>query len=191
MLQLPSISWLRMTVFVFMAIGGLSTPSAFAQSSLTSVAATPPQEAAAEVILRAPGVGLCPELVRDFNNGQITAGSARQDLLVRCRELVRESGPGGNDTAVQSGLQAMAAEEITSQKSSLVEASSTQFSNISARLAALREGVRGISLGQFALLVDQYSIPLNLVASTSPMAVEVEKAAAPASTPWDRFGVFF
>ena len=180
----------RSLAWVLVVLCGLSPAAALAQSSLTGAAATPPQEASAEVILRAPGAGLCPELVGRFNSGQMVSGSGQEDLLVRCREVVRESGQAGGDVGdVQDGLQAMSPEEIATQGTHLIETSNAQINNISSRLAALRAGAGGLGLGQFALVVDRFTVPLNLVASTEPMAAPAQKAQA-AGAGFNRFGVF-
>ena len=165
---------------------GLSPATTWAQSA--GVGATPPQEAVADVIFPVGlgGAGLCPEV------GRITSPTAREtDFSTRCTELVVDSLPGNNGdlNEVHAGLQAMAPEEVATQGTLLVETSNTQFSNISARLAALRAGTGGLGLGQFALLVDRYTTPLTLVASTEPMAA-VEKAAVAAGDGFSRFGVF-
>jgi len=186
---LPTLGW---RVILGLGICVFSTASSVvAQSTLTNAAATPPQQASAAVILPAPGIGLCPELVQDFNDHDGELGLRREDLLTRCREVVIESGrTGSNINQVRDGLQAMAPEEVATQGTSMTETSNTQFSNITTRLAALRGGATGISLRQFALHLDRQTIPLNLVASNVPMGLAAEKEVPERSGAFKRLGIF-
>ena len=111
-----------------------------ASAPLVEVAATPPQKGAALVI--APPGGLCRELVTQF----ATVGGPRGDLRDRCTELVQGANKPSLAGDVQNGLQQMAGVQITGAGNARVGTAGFQLTNISARLAALRGGVTGISL---------------------------------------------
>lgn len=168
---------------------GFAVP-ALGQSDLTAAAQTPPQEASAESILRTQTTGLCPDLVASYSRGEIQTGSAREDLLVRCREVVAVSRrTDGTLDDVRNGLQAMAPEEVIAQGTSIMETSNTQFSNITARLASLRGSATNISQRPYALHLEQPDLPFTLVASTAPVALAADREPAEAAS-LSKFGLF-
>ena len=169
---------------------GFAVP-ALGQSPLIDAAQTPPQEASAESILRTQTTGLCPDLIASYNNGEIQTGSAREDLLVRCREVVAESRrPDGTLDSVRNGLQSMAPEEVSAQGTNIMETSNMQFSNITARLAALRGGATNVSLRPYALQLEQPDLPFTLVASTAPVALSAAREPEETAAPFSKFGLF-
>jgi uncharacterized protein YhjY with autotransporter beta-barrel domain len=105
--------------------------------------------------------------------------SATRDLKRRCDDLAPTQQP--------EALRQVADEEVTTQGTSSVE---TSNKHIGARLAALRGGVLGLSLHEFALDLDGQQIPGTLVASLVPYAAL--SSTVPANTPnaFKRFGIF-
>ena len=159
-------SWFTLVLSVTVLCGGMAQ-SARAQSTLTDAAQTPAQAAVANVILPAPGRGLCPELVGLQNAGTIVGGSRQEDLLARCRELVAGSNPASDVDLgdVNNGLQGMAPEEAATQGTNTVEMSNNQFANISARLAALRGSAASPTLRRYSDFFREPSAIGPLVAS--------------------------
>lgn len=99
---------------------------------------TPPEEAMGRAIET-----LCPQL-----SPRATGGTG--DLQIRCTEVVGNA-LAGNEEAVRNPLLQMTTKEVSSQGTSAIETSSIQFTNVGARLAALRRGVTGISIQGLAL----------------------------------------
>jgi outer membrane lipase/esterase len=152
------------------------------QVPLVGVAETPPQEATAVVI--APPGGLCRELVTQFAN----AGGGVGDLRDRCTELVQAANAGKAPNQVRNGLEQMSPVKVPTAALSSLALSALQFTTITARLAALRTGVGGISLGGIAQ--DDWSPALGpRVASADPTSV-VPAVTSEATNAPPRFGVF-
>ncbi len=84
---------------------------------------------------------VCPSLVNDLNNGDLTA--AKGDLLGRCSDMVFGTSDEG---AVINALSEVTTEETSAMGSNAVEVNESQFRNVRTRLSALRAGVRGISI---------------------------------------------
>jgi outer membrane lipase/esterase len=158
----------------------------WAQQDLVGVAGDDPVAAEAAAVIAPPGA-LCPELVGMEGQGQIPQGSATEDLLFRCRELVRAAPDAGQATNVQEGLRAMAQEEVTSLGTMIAELPQDVFADISARLAALRSGIAGASLRRFTLHLDRQNLPGTLVASLLPTAAV---SSAVPTTIVRRLGIF-
>lgn len=84
---------------------------------------------------------VCPSLVNDLNNGNLTA--AKGDLLGRCSDMVFGT---SEDVALVNALDEVTTEETSAMGANAVEVNESQFRNVRTRLAALRAGVRGISI---------------------------------------------
>jgi len=94
-----------------------------------------------------------------------TLSGATQDLFFRCREMVQTSnqlqgaGPPGFSLGLSTQglaevLDRVSHEQDTTKGTGAVETSSDQFRAVGARLAALRGGARGLSLGGLKFEVD-------------------------------------
>lgn len=111
-----------------------------------------------------------------LNNTNLTTESS-SDLVASCNNVANFS------TRSDEVLGQIAAEEVSSEGTSAVEASNN---NISARLAAVRAGSSSaIDLRNFALNVNGQRLPFTLVASLKPQA-----ASAPDAPSTPLFGVF-
>lgn len=101
---------------------------------------------------------ICPQLVGSFNgldNALAASDSPHKDITLRCNELVHtaseflDRGPqrrslGYTDEQdLLSALQQVTGEEIAAQNTMTVRAANSQFSNIAARLGALRLAAAG------------------------------------------------
>lgn len=102
---------------------------------------------------------ICPKVVSTFGgiSGALNApDSAGKDLTLRCNELINTAGDLDDSLAntprslgytedgqLLAALQQVSGEEITAQGSMTVQATNSQFSNISARMDALRLGAKG------------------------------------------------
>jgi outer membrane autotransporter protein len=68
------------------------------------------------------------------------------DLQARCNEIAVNSLSGADIPSANNGLQAMAPEENSAVQNTSIGMASDQQNNVGARLAALRNGIRGASL---------------------------------------------
>ncbi len=175
----------------------LAAPVQAQTSNLCQAAETPAQLAACLVIQPnlpmppvEPPMGLCPELIGDLNAGQIQPGSAREDLLVRCREMVLNANQDFEVDDSRDALQNAASEEVASQGTNIIETSNTQFSNIGTRLAALRGGATGVSLRRFALQIERQRVPVILVASADSQVPSASREPTKTSALFKRLGIF-
>lgn len=104
---------------------------------------------------------------------------AQQDMFDRCRELVQTSNfqQGVGPTAFRvedietaeelaAAIQEVSQVELISQKTGAIESASGQFTNIAARLQAVRLGVTGITLAGFGPTL--YSTPRHTASYTLP-----------------------
>jgi outer membrane autotransporter protein len=103
---------------------------------------------------------LCPKLSPQ-------ATGATGDLQIRCTELIGNA-LGGNQDVLRNPLLQMTSKEVSSQGTSSIETSSMQFTNIGARIAALRRGMTGISVMGLALRDGERTPPSTAVASLWP-----------------------
>ena len=133
---------------------------------------------------------ICPQLVGFFGglDGALSAPeSANKDITLRCNELVltavdfnpnaptpaRSLGyTNGND--LLAALQQVTGEEIAAQNSMTVRASNSQYSNIAARLGALRlaatgAGTTGTATSAFNFDVGGVNINSDVVAAASEL----------------------
>lgn len=118
---------------------------------------TPAQQTIATAIDNA-----CPALFSRMQGGQ-TLTTEQRDLLARCTEVVVSAG--SQPTAVATALDQMVADESQSQRTAALTANNTQFSNVTARLLALRNGVRGASFNGLALAAPSGTLPLSFLPS--------------------------
>lgn len=137
---------------------------------------TPPQFAVGRAI-----EDLCPNL-------NPSAPGATGDLQIRCTELV---GNAGNPDAVRNPLLQMTTKEVSSQGTNAVEISTLQFTNIGARIAALRRGTRGVSLLGIALHDLQKMPPSSVIASLWPGQNKATVGDAGALNTFPRFETGF
>lgn len=113
---------------------------------------TPVQVGIAEAIQN-----ICPQLVGtfggDINNALSAPTSARKDITLRCNELIGTAVDLGGGSPPRSlnvssnellaALQQVTGEEVASQNTMTVRAANGQFSNIAARLGAVRFAAGG------------------------------------------------
>ncbi len=98
----------------------------------------------------------CPSLATSTG---LDAGE--QDLLQRCSELV--VGAGRNPNEISQALDQMLADESEAQSSAALSVASVQFDNLKARIAALRSGAKGASLGGLAVNTASGQMPLGIL----------------------------
>ncbi len=103
----------------------------------------------------------CPALFQQSQSGALTA--AQQDLLARCSELVGNAGD--RPTEVATALSQMLNEEVAAQDDAAFSTTGAQFDNLKARIAALRSGTQGASLGGLALAGSGGALPLSFLPS--------------------------
>jgi len=125
----------------------------------------------------------CPALARQSQGGALTA--AQQDLLARCSELVGNAG--GRPTEVSAALSQMLNEEVIAQDDAAFTTASAQFDNLTARIAALRSGIRGVSLGGLAVAGGGGALPLSFLPSA---IVADEGSSDEVGTDFSRWGFF-
>jgi uncharacterized protein with beta-barrel porin domain len=147
-----------------------------AQPLSTIPGITPPEQASGLAIET-----LCPPL---FQAGATTGG--REDLRVRCTEMIANANS-GNTSAARTPLLPLAPEEIVAQGKSAVETSNR---NIGARLATLHGGVTSLGLRRFTLRNEESPVPYTLVASLAPFTAVNSVVAASTPSAFSRLGVF-
>ncbi len=125
----------------------------------------------------------CPALFQQSQGGTLTA--AQQDLLARCSELVGNAG--GRPTDVSAALSQMLNEEVVAQDDAAFTTTSAQFDNLKARIAALRSGSQGASLGGLALGGAGGALPLSFLPSA---IVADEGSSDEVGTDFSRWGFF-
>jgi outer membrane autotransporter protein len=96
----------------------------------------------------------CPALA-----AQATLTSPQQDLLARCSEIVVNSGT--NPSQVPAALDAMLNNKTTPQSGLADTVMQGQLTNLNTRLAELRQGAHGFSVGGLALNEDGRSLPAS------------------------------
>lgn len=126
----------------------------------------------------------CPALARAAQ-GSLTA--AQQDLLARCSELVGSAGSSPGD--VSRALSQMLNDEAAAQDDAAFNTATAQFDNLKARIAALRSGSAGISLGGLALAGGGGVLPLSFLPS-SLVADADEAGAGEVGADFSRWGFF-
>lgn len=117
------------------------------------------------------------------------SGKAGPDLQARCNEFIanQSTSPG----AVANALQQVSPDKIAAQSKSSIEFSNIQFGNIGSRLAALRAGVTGLSLGRLALNFHGNALPGgDSLASLTPSFARGGAASADEPSQGGRLGVF-
>lgn len=103
---------------------------------------------------------LCPRLAAI--SGTLTPGSAEADLLDRCTQLKNTS---TTLAQAQAGLAAMAGEEVAAQRSNAIELSGAQYSNLGARINALKRGATGLNVTNLNLNIDGQRVSGNVLAA--------------------------
>ncbi len=96
----------------------------------------------------------CPALA-----AQATLSAPQQDLLARCSEIVVNSGT--NPSQVPGALDAMLNNKTTPQSGLADTVMQGQLTNLNTRLAQLRQGAHGFSVGGLALNEDGRSLPAS------------------------------
>lgn len=180
---------LRVLALLGLVVLLLGSPAYGANAPFANLSGlTPPQRAMAAGIQTACQA-LAPRLP--------TLTGATQDLFFRCREMVQTSnqiqgaGPSGFSLGLSTPVLAdvldkVSHEQDTTKGTGAVETSSDQFRAIGARLAALRGGARGISLGGLKFDMDGKTV------STSQFLGLDEKGGGASADqgPFGRFGAF-
>ena len=139
---------------------------------------TPQQFALANAIDNA-----CPAL------GQLSNRTpAQQDFYLRCLDLAQAAGP--NPGQVQAALDQLFANIAFVQSSAAQLVSDSQFTNIKARIAALRSGTNGSSFGGLALNGANGSFPIGLAADSVLGLADGKKAKQEIGSDFDRWGFF-
>jgi outer membrane autotransporter protein len=126
----------------------------------------------------------CPALFQASQAGGISA--AQQDLLARCSELVGNAG--GRPEDVRRALSQMLNDETVAQADAALTTTGAQFDNLKARIAALRSGARGASLGGLALAGDGGALPLSFLPSS--VVGDSDDGGAEAGAEFSRWGFF-
>jgi outer membrane lipase/esterase len=127
------------------------------ENLLTNVALTPNQRAVARAVDR-----LCPALGERQQEGGLTP--AQEDLLVRCSLIISNS---GSPAQQQEAVRRLSGEQVTGQSSTAIDFSRVNVSGLTSRLAALRQGARGISLAGLSITENGKQIPLETLAQAA------------------------
>ena len=98
----------------------------------------------------------CPALVNTSNRT-----SQQNDLLQRCSEIVVGAGTQGQ--RIPDALDAMLNNKVQPQKQLSDAVQTSQFDNLKTRLAALRQGVQGVSLGGLTFDANGKAMPLTML----------------------------
>jgi uncharacterized protein YhjY with autotransporter beta-barrel domain len=133
---------------------------------------TPPENAAALSI----GT-LCPKLP----NASTLTG-ARQDLKLRCNEMVAN---GGQNSLTP--LHQVSSDKIPTQGNTKVETGGAHLGNVSTRLGALRGGATGLSVQGLALNMNGKTLPGSMLAGLFPGTEGREVTTADAPTIFPKF----
>ena len=75
----------------------------------------------------------------------VTLSAGQQNLLANCSAIIGTHGGGVDASGLQDTLNAISGKQTTAQQRTGVQFSGTQFTNIGARLAQLRQGMTGFS----------------------------------------------
>ena len=158
--------------------------------TLTSFARNPTQSAVASSI-----DVVCPALGRLNQPGQPPLPSASLELLDRCAALIAQAEQEDEGNSAEGGvsdaLQQIAGEELLASGTSAVTIANLQTSNIGSRIASLRGGSRGISLGGLALSIEGKQLPSAVMANILPESPgNGGGSSGDEPSPWSRLGVF-
>jgi len=137
---------------------------------------------------------VCPQL-GELPLGDRDPSSGTGKLLNRCGALIdqaEDEAEGAASTgSVSDALQQIAGEEMLSQGTSSVQVANLQTSNISSRIAALRGGAAGVSLGGVAMSIEGTQVPSQTLMAMLPEWVHGPGGASgDEESPWSRFGIF-
>lgn len=102
----------------------------------------------------------CPALA----TSTVPLTTPQQDFLQRCSELV--VGSGKNPQQVPDALDAMLNNKALPQRSLAESIQQGQFSNLNTRMAELRQGASGISIGGLTLNENGRGLPLAMLGDT-------------------------
>ncbi len=75
----------------------------------------------------------------------LTLSAGQQNLLANCTAIIGSHGGGVDPSGLQDTLNAISGKQTSAQQRTGVQFSGTQFTNIGARLAQLRQGIGGLS----------------------------------------------
>lgn len=112
----------------------------------------------------------------------------QQDLAARCIELIQLANSGQTD--VQNALRAMSQDTAPTQSNAAISSNAAQFDNITSRIAALRGGASGFSLGGLSMAMPNGGLlPLSFLPSAvlSKAAADATSANDPGFTRWGFF----
>lgn len=140
------------TVQIIGATGIAPLAFSFSNGVANLPALTGPQLSTAQVIDKA-----CPALATSTT----PLTPAQQDFLQRCSELVVNSS--SNPQQVPGALDAMLNNKALPQRGLAQGVQVGQFNNLNTRLAELRQGVGGLSLGGLSLSEDGHGLPLAML----------------------------
>ncbi len=133
------------SVAITVSTGNASNPNA----PLTSVPGyvEPSQQSVAGALER-----LCAEL----QTPGLPLTAVQKNLLANCLSILNTYGGGTDANGLRNTLNAVSGKQATAQQRSGVQFAGTQFTNIGARLAQLRQGMTGVSLAGL-----ETSVPLQ------------------------------
>lgn len=125
----------------------------------------------------------CPRLA---TSSGLTA--AQQDLLQRCSELVVNANANSGD--VVNALDKMLADESSAQNNAALASASAQFENLKGRIAALRSGSSGVSMGGLAIMTPSGRLPLSFLPSNLLLGAAEDEQQKQVSENFARWGFF-
>jgi outer membrane autotransporter protein len=140
---------------------------------------TPAQISVAHAIDRA-----CPALAT--SSTPLTA--PQQDLLARCSEIV--VGAGSHPEQIPEALNQMLNNKAQPQSSLATSVQLSQLGNLNTRLAELRQGASGLSLGGLTLVNDGRSLPLAALSDLFKRYLAEPAANDEAGKDFARWGFF-
>lgn len=126
----------------------------------------------------------CPALFQASQSGTLSA--VQQDLLARCSELVGNAG--GRPEDVRRALSQMLNDETVAQADAALTTTGAQFDNLKARVAALRSGASGASLGGLAIAGGGGALPLSFLPSS--VVSDAGDGGSEAGAEFSRWGFF-
>jgi len=113
---------------------------------------------------------VCPELL----SNQTGLSPEQQALLERCTELQNAIVNGQTEEAA-TALREISPEEVAVQSAVTSTISGQQMANIASRLSAVRRGSESISLGQFALKINDQVVPSYVLTELSNSLFSVDE----------------
>ncbi len=134
-----------------------------------------------------PGLNPAQQAVAANIDVVCPSGKAAPQLQRDCNALYANS---PDQPGVATALGQVTSEKFSTQGTTTVNLSATQFGNIGARLAALRGGATGISLERLSFNLDGLPLSGAMLAALTPKGLTGGAASADEQSPFGKLGIF-